>query len=63
MLDAKLDPYSSAPTFDGWARPWKFRLPASYAPLPVSPPQTALLDRRWKPNGLVDPWERPGPLR
>ena len=62
LREERLDPYSSAIVFDGWARNWKFAKPENYSPLPVSPPKTELLRSRWKSAGLVDPWERPGPL-
>ena len=62
MREARLDPYASGLAFDGWTREWRFDVPAGYLPLPVSPPATALLSSRWKQCGLVDPWERPGPL-
>ena len=38
---AKLDPYSSALSFDGWTT--RFAVPEGFNPLPVSPPRTALL--------------------
>jgi REP-associated tyrosine transposase len=58
---AKLDPYSSGVSFDGWTM--RFATAKNYAPLPVSPPQTALLRDRWRRYGLIDPWEMPGPLK
>ena len=58
---ARLDPYSSAATFDGWKRGFCFTIPSGYSPLPVSPPKTALLSSRWQAHGRVDPYERPGP--
>jgi hypothetical protein len=57
---AKLDPYSSAVSFDGWTT--RFARPKNYVPLPVSPPRTALLRDDWRLYGLIDPWEKPGPL-
>ena len=60
MLAAKLDEYSSAISFDGWTT--RFAVPAGYKPLPVSPPQTALLRSRWQEYGRIDPFECPGPL-
>ncbi len=57
QLDRKLDPYSSALSFTNWTE--RFAVPRSYVPLPVSPPATQLLSRRYTP---LDPWQRPGPL-
>lgn len=57
---AMLDPYSSAVSFTGWTK--RFSIPAGYEPLPVSAPRTALLLSSWTWWGLIDPWERPGPL-
>src|SRR5262245_31830299 len=51
---AKLDPYSSAVSFDGWTM--KFSPANNYAPLPVSPPRTMLLREDWRLYGLIDPW-------
>jgi REP element-mobilizing transposase RayT len=59
---AMLDEYSSAVLFTGWTV--KFgKPPPDYEPLPVSKPRTALLVSGWKDFGLIDPTERPGPLR
>jgi REP-associated tyrosine transposase len=63
MMTAKLDEYSSAISFDGWAGGYRFGIPADYDPLPVSPPRTRLLARDWRRHGLIDVWECPGPLR
>jgi hypothetical protein len=60
-MQASLDPYSSAVSFDGWAAP-KFDLPKDYVPLPVSPPTTALLEHEWRSYGLIEPFEVPGPV-
>ncbi len=60
--DAPVDPYSSGVTFAGWSEPPRFMVPAGYVPLPMSPPQTSLLRGEWKQFGLIDPFERPGPL-
>ncbi len=57
---AKLDPYSSALSFDGWTQ--RFAVPAGYIPLPVSRPQTSLLRFEWQQFGRIDPHERPGPI-
>ncbi len=56
-LDQKLDPYSSAISFTGWTE--RFAVPRGFKPLPVAPPETHLLCRRYMP---LDPWQRPGPL-
>jgi REP element-mobilizing transposase RayT len=54
--DWQIDPFSSAPSFDGWrdidvkAIEW----PASYEPLPVWQPKTVLLREGWRKYGLVD---------
>lgn len=58
---AKLDPYASGLTFDGWNAP-PFRVPEDYTPLPVSSPSTWLLRVGWKQHGLLDVYEVPGPL-
>jgi REP element-mobilizing transposase RayT len=58
---AVFDRYSSASSFVGWTRP----PPASVLdglPLPVAPPRTGLLKSSWRWYGLIDPFERPGPL-
>jgi REP element-mobilizing transposase RayT len=57
-----VDPYSSGVTFTGWSMPVSFTVPPEYEPLPVSPPCTSLLVSDWKQYGLIDPYERPGPL-
>jgi hypothetical protein len=59
-IAAHLDPYSSGVSFDGWTM--KFGTHPNYNPLPVSPPKTRLLCDDWKPFGLIDPHECPGPL-
>lgn len=59
---AKLDPYASGLSFDGWnALP--FDTPADFTPLPVSAPATWLLRSGWKRHGLLEVFEVPGPLR
>ncbi len=60
LRTAKLDPYASGVSFDGWTEP--FAAPADYRPLPVSPPGTRLLCHEWKRFGPLDPHEAPGPL-
>jgi REP element-mobilizing transposase RayT len=61
FLKIKLDPYSSAITFTGWQQ-GRFRIPADYEPLPVAAARTALLAEDWKMYGMIDIWERPGPI-
>jgi REP element-mobilizing transposase RayT len=60
---AKLDKFSSAILFTGWA---DFRLtvwPENYDPLPVSPPQTWLLKVGWQlARRPIKPSDTPGPL-
>jgi REP element-mobilizing transposase RayT len=60
LIDAMLDRYSSAISFDGWTE--RFAIPAGYAPLPVSAPSTYLLHRGWAYSGPLDPYQVPGPL-
>ncbi len=59
---AQLDEFSSAISFDGWARGRRFRVPEGYDPLAVSTPKTSLLKFDWQNYGLIQPWEKPGPL-
>jgi hypothetical protein len=61
ILATKLDEYSSAISFRGWAE-GSFRVPDNYVPLPVSPARTALLSSEWMAYGLIDIWETPGPI-
>jgi REP element-mobilizing transposase RayT len=58
---AKLDPYASGLSFDGWNAP-RFEAPADYTPLPVSQPSTWLLRVGWRKHGLIDVHETPGPM-
>jgi hypothetical protein len=57
----RLDPFSSAPTFEGWrdidasAIAW----PTTYEPLPVWEPKTWLLREGWKKHGLISSTEIP----
>jgi len=62
-MAAKLDPYSTGMHFDGWIGAPRFKLSDYYVPLPVSRPTTDLLRRDWRRCGLIDLFERPGPLR
>ncbi|HTJ46576.1 MAG TPA: transposase [Kofleriaceae bacterium] len=58
----RVDPYSSAVSFDGWkhhARP--FAWPPGYEALPVKFPTLWLLTDGWRRHGLIDLRERPGP--
>jgi hypothetical protein len=53
-----LDPLSSGPAFDGWARDPLFD---RAAPRPVTPPRTWLAREGWRlAGGAIDPAERPG---
>jgi REP element-mobilizing transposase RayT len=59
---AAVDPYSSGILFDGWIgspllEPWP-----GYLPPPVSAPRSTLLRSEWKRCGLIDLFERPGPV-
>ncbi|HLL22729.1 MAG TPA: transposase [Kofleriaceae bacterium] len=56
-----LDRYSSAISFEGWKGRPRWRIPAGYEVLPVSPPRTSLLRSDWRWHGLIDPREQPGP--
>jgi len=60
---AKVDPYSSGVSFDGWAGQNAFVCPDGYVPLLVSKPHTALLTTDWKRFGYIGLFEIPGPLR
>ena len=62
---AAVDPYSSAPRFDGWRdltpAAALAALPAEYEPLPTVAPTAWLLTTGWKRHGLLATRERPGP--
>jgi len=60
---ARLDPYSSAAAFAGWADgAFLIRLTPSTELLPVWFPRTWLLSEGWRRGGrLISPSERPGP--
>jgi REP element-mobilizing transposase RayT len=60
LLDAMLDRYSSAISFDGWNQ--RFAIPDGYVPVPVVSPTTQLLSKGWAFDGPLDPWHVPGPL-
>ncbi|MBV8759238.1 MAG: transposase [Deltaproteobacteria bacterium] len=55
-----IDPFSSAPSFDGWARPIRESWPPTYEPLPVRRAASWLLTVGWRMYGLIDPHEVPG---
>ena len=57
-----IDEYSSAISFRGWSKNYRFAIPAGYLPLPVSPPRTHLMQSDWQRFGLIDPLEVPGPI-
>jgi REP element-mobilizing transposase RayT len=61
--DWRVDPFSSAPSFDGFrdidAR--SIVWPERYVPLPVWEPRTWLLTTAWKKYGLIRHNEVPGP--
>jgi REP element-mobilizing transposase RayT len=60
----RVDPFSSAPSFDGFrdidapSLAW----PDTYRPLPVYEPRSWLLSTGWRRHGLVLSTEVPGPL-
>jgi len=58
----KIDPFSSAPSFDGFRDidPKEIQWPARYVPLPVWEPRTWLLSVGWRKHGLVRTTEVPG---
>ena len=56
-MKASVDPYASGLSHPTWAT--KFRIPAGYELLPVSPPRTWLLRDGYKRHGEIDPWEWP----
>ena len=58
---AKLDPYASGLSFDGWAGV-RFEVPDGFEPLPVSDPHTWLLRVGWRQHGLIGVYETPGPM-
>ena len=60
-MKASYDPYSSGISFDGWIGSPQFATPA-YELLDVKPPSTSLLRSDWKRCGLIDLFERPGPI-
>jgi REP element-mobilizing transposase RayT len=54
---AKLDPYASGYSFDGWKDGWH---EAAFESLAVAAPRSWLLRVGWKKYGSIDPFERPG---
>lgn len=54
--DGRIDPYSSAGTFDGW----RIRVAAPSFKIPVSRARTWLLAQGWRRHGLLDPSMTPG---
>ncbi|HUS30764.1 MAG TPA: hypothetical protein VMZ53_19775, partial [Kofleriaceae bacterium] len=59
----RVDPFSSAPSFDGWrdVEALEQTWPHSYVPLPVWKPRTWLLSEGWRRYGLIKSTEVPGP--
>lgn len=59
-----VDPFSSGVSFDGWketdGKDFLKLLPSDYDPLPVSRPQTWLLNVGWRRHGLISVREVPG---
>jgi REP element-mobilizing transposase RayT len=55
-----IDPRSSGPWFDGWARP---RPPVAVGPSPISPARTWLAAVGWRRAGLIDVHEAPNPSK
>jgi REP element-mobilizing transposase RayT len=61
-MRASVDPYSSGIGFDGWIGAPRFATPPGYEALPVQTARTSLLRSDWKRCGLIDLFERPGPI-
>lgn len=59
----RVDPFSSAPSFDGFRDldVTTLEWPETYQPLPVWKPRTWLLSTGWKKYGLLKTTEVPGP--
>ena len=59
----RIDPFSSAPSFDGWRdiAVGEVKWPETYVPLPVWEPRTWLLREGWRRYGLIKSTEVPGP--
>jgi putative transposase len=60
MMSMPFDHFSSAWAFTGWSASNRFE--RSDFGLPVSAPRTQLLSFDWELYGLIDPFEKPGPL-
>jgi putative transposase len=60
-MSMPFDRFSSAWAFVGWSTGKRWQ-PPDFG-LPVSPPQTQLLTFDWQWYGLIDPFEKPGPLQ
>jgi len=56
----RLDKYSSAISFPGWAERSAWSIPADYEPLPVCQPTTWLLREGWKLHAAISVYEIPG---
>ena len=63
---AVVDPYSSAPQFDGWRdlspEAARASMPPAYEPLPTAHATTWLLTTGWRRHGEIGVSERPGPF-
>jgi len=57
----RLDKYSSAISFPGWAEQSTWTVAADYDPLPVCQPMSWLLREGWKLHGPISIYETPGP--
>jgi REP element-mobilizing transposase RayT len=55
----RLDPYSSAVSFNGWTERSEWDVPPEYEKLPVAPPQTWLLREGWRRHGTISVFEVP----
>jgi len=58
LVSWRIDPFSSAITFDGW-RDGRFLIPPSYRVPLVWSPATWLLALGWRRSGLIDPADVP----
>lgn len=61
----RVDPFSSAPSFEGWSDldPESLEWPRTYEPLPVWKARTWLLREGWRRHGLIVSTQIPGPCR
>ena len=62
VQDWKLDKFSSAVHFDGWAEASRWSVPEDYEPLPVCRAESWLLRQGWKTYGPISIYEMPGRL-